>query len=141
MDAVSYEELLEREVRVITHVVGQSMEPLLHDRASIVVVEAVRSCPPRRGDVVLYRTGGVYILHRVLRIEPERYIIRGDNTWILEYVPRAHVLGTMTAFYRRPEGRETLPKDPAYRLYCALLPLIRIARRIVGKLRRIWKRS
>ena len=83
MEGVAYEEILEKDGRVITHVVGGSMLPLLHDRESIVIVEDVNRVPPRRGDVVLYRMSGRYILHRVLRIEREEYVIRGDNTWTL----------------------------------------------------------
>ena len=36
METVAYEELLERDGKIITHVVGWSMLPLLRDRESIV---------------------------------------------------------------------------------------------------------
>ena len=38
MESIAYEALLKRDGKVITHVVGNSMRPLLFDRASIVVV-------------------------------------------------------------------------------------------------------
>ena len=130
MEGVAYEELLKKDGRVITHVVGGSMLPLLHERESIVIVEDVGRVPPRRGDVVLYKMGGRYILHRVLRIEGEAYVIRGDNTWTLEHVPKTALLATMTGFFRRPKSRLTGRKNVVYRLYCLALPGIRWARRV-----------
>ena len=136
MESIAYEELLRRDGRVITHVVGNSMRPLLYDRESIVVVEDVQRVPPRRGDVVLYKMGGTYILHRVLRVKPEEYLIRGDNTWTLEHVPKAALLATMTGFCRHPEDRLVPRENAVYRLYRLALPGIRWARRCGGKVRR-----
>ena len=86
METIAYEELLARDGQVTTHVVGTSMLPLLHNRQSIVTVESVDRVPPRRGDVVLYKVNGTYILHRVMRIQGGDYLIRGDNTWVMEHV-------------------------------------------------------
>ncbi len=142
MASVAYEELLERDGRVITHVAGNSMLPLLLDRQSIVLVEDVRRVPPRRGDVVLYRTGGgTYILHRVLRAGPEEYLIRGDNTRMPEHVPKTTVLATMTGFYRRPDSRFISRTDAACRLYRLALPGIRWFRRGRNVLKRAIRRS
>ena len=141
MDTVAYEELLEKDGRVMTHVVGASMLPLLHDRESIVIVEAADRVPPRRGDVVLYKTGKTYILHRILKIRQNEYIIRGDNTWVKEHVPETALLATMTGFYRTPNGRLVSRNNPAYRLYRLALPVIRWARRIGNKIKRTLKHS
>ncbi len=140
MEPVAYEELLRRDGRVVTHVVGVSMRPLLLNRESIVVVEDARLVPPKRGDVVLYKAGGTYTLHRVLRVAPEEYLIRGDNTWVLEHVPKAALLATMTGFYRHPEGRFMTRSSVLYRLYCLLLPVIRWTRRLAAGLRRGLRR-
>ena len=140
MEAVAYEELLRKDGRVMTHVVGSSMKPLLHDRQSIVIVEDIRGVPPRKGDVVLYKTNGTYILHRIQRIEEKEYLIRGDNTWTDEHVPKGALLATMTGFYRTPDGKLITRDNPAYRLYRAALPAIRTARRAGGKARRILRR-
>lgn len=133
---IAYEELLRRDGQVISHVVGRSMLPLLHDRQSVVVVEDSDRVPPRKGDVVLYKVGGTYILHRVLQVKPDEYVIRGDNTWRLEHVPKTALLATMTGFYRKPDGPLVSPDNTAYRVYLACLPGIRWGRRIGGKLRR-----
>ena len=139
MESVAYEEVLAKDGMVVTHVVGNSMMPLLRDRESIVVVEAVDRVPPRRGDVVLYKTGGTYILHRVLRVKEEEYLIRGDNTWTMEHVPKAALLATMTGFYRHPEDRIVSRENVVYQIYCLTLPCIRWMRRISRKIKAIAK--
>ncbi len=136
MESVAYEELLKKDGQIITHVVGSSMLPLLRGRESIVVVEAADRVPPRRGDVVLYKAGGNYILHRVLRVRPEEYLIRGDNTWTIEHVPKATLLATMTGFYRHPDSRLVSRDSIVARLYTLALPGIRWGRRVLGKVRR-----
>ena len=133
MESVAYEEVLAKDGMVVTHVVGNSMMPLLRDRESIVVVEAVDRVPPRRGDVVLYKTGGTYILHRVLRVKEEEYLIRGDNTWTMEHIQKAALLATMTGFYRHPEDRLVSRENVLYRLYRVALPGVRWGRRCTGK--------
>ena len=140
MEPISYEELLRRDSKVITHVVGNSMLPLLRNRESIVVVEDACRVPPRRGDVVLYKTGDTYILHRVLRVRPEGYLIRGDNTWTLERVPKAALLATMTGFYRHAAGRLVSREDAAYRLYRLALPGIRWTLRVCRHAKRVTRR-
>ncbi len=137
METVAYEELLKRDGKIITHVVGRSMLPLLHDRESIVIVEAADQVKPRRGDVVLYKAQGTYILHRILREAGQEYLIRGDNTWTTEHVPKETVLATMTGFYRKPEGRLVTRNDLLYRFYRLALPGIRWGRRIGGKMRSV----
>ena len=137
MESVAYEELLDRDGQVMTHVVGSSMLPLLRDRQSIVLVEAVRLVPPKKGDVVLYKTNGTYILHRILRVRPGEYLIRGDNTWMIEHVPKAALLATLTGFCRTPEGKMISRNQPGYKLYQLFLPAIRVIRRAGRKMRRI----
>ena len=137
MKTVAYEELLEKDGKVMTHVVGSSMLPLLHDRESIVIVEAADRMPPKKGDVVLYKTGGTYILHRVMAIREKEYLILGDNTWTMEHVPKEALLATMTGFYRKAEGKLVTRENPGYRVYRILLPGIRWGRRIGSKMKRM----
>ena len=141
METIAYEELLAKDGRVMTHVVGRSMLPLLHDRQSIVIVEDIKNAPPEKGDVVLYKTNGTYILHRIRKIKENEYEIRGDNTWVTEHVPRENLLATMTGFYRTPESKLTERNNPAYKCYQAVLPVIRWTRRIGGKIRRMIRKA
>lgn len=135
-DPLSYEALLRRDGKVITHVVGDSMRPLLRDRESIVIVEDVKRVPPQKGDVVLYRAGGGYVLHRVMRADAAGYLIRGDNTLTYERVPKADVIATMTGYYRGPHSRMIARGGFCDWFYRAALRLIRLARRVRACIRR-----
>ena len=140
MENVDYETLLARDGHVMTHVVGSSMWPLLKDRQSIVLVRRVDLEPPKKGDVVLYRVGDMYVLHRIMRMLPEAYEIRGDNTWRMEYVPRDALLATMVSFYRDARGKEITRENLRYRIYCALLPAIRFVRKWGSRVKRVLKK-
>lgn len=138
LEHTGYEELLARDGQVVLHVVGHSMEPLLHDRQSIVVVTDIHQVTPRRSDVVLYKKNGTFILHRVLTAKQNSYIIRGDNGIECDYMMQKDVLGVMTGFYRAPESRLITRDSFDYRLYCAFLTPIRLACRMWSKLKSVF---
>ena len=139
MESIAYEELLQKDGKVITHVVGSSMLPLLHDRQSIVIVEDIKNVPPKKGDIVLYKTNGTYILHRIRKITETEYLIRGDNTWVIEHVRKTALLATLTGFYRTPDEKLITRNNAIYRIYQVVLPAIRWTLRIGGKIKRIIK--
>lgn len=98
------EQVLKTQGRGFFATVGDSMEPLLHNRQSTVVIEtAVHPLSP--GTVALYRRpSGEYVLHRIIRVERDAYRIRGDNRLQQERVPQEWVLGVMVGYY--PDERE-----------------------------------
>lgn len=110
-------------------VVGNSMYPMLRSRRDTIVV---RPCTGRlrQYDVALYKRGGKYVLHRVLEVRPEDYVIRGDNCLGKEYGIRdGDVLGVLTAFHR---GEHQVSLESSwYKLYvqiwCKIFPLRLIA--------------
>lgn len=59
-------------------IVGNSMEPKLH-RGDLAIVR--RQSAYRAGDVVLYdsRELGTKVLHRIVRVEGSRFVLKGDN--------------------------------------------------------------
>ena len=77
-------------------IVGSSMEPGLH-RGDLAVVRAQSSYQP--GDVVLYdsRELGTKVLHRIVRVDGGRFVLKGDNNSFLdgERPTREQVLGTL----------------------------------------------
>jgi len=89
-------------------IVGNSMEPGLH-RGDLAVVRAQSSYRP--GDVVLYdsRDLGTKVLHRIVREENGRYVLKGDNNSYLdvERPTQDQILGTL--WVRAPAvGRATV---------------------------------
>ncbi len=80
--------------------VGDSMEPILHNRKSTVVIKkAVNDLKPL--DVALYfrPSTETYVLHRVVKVRKTYYRICGDNRTYEEKVPKEWILGYMTGFF------------------------------------------
>ena len=94
------EEVLEREGKYIGPTVGVSMLPMLKTRRdSIVVSKKTERLKPL--DVALYRRGEHYVLHRVLWLTDDGYIIRGDNCYANEDIKEDAVIGVLTEFFRK----------------------------------------
>ena len=114
--SVRFEDVLARDGKLVYTCVGTSMLPMLRQRRDLVII-----VPPagrlRRYDIALYkRDSGRYILHRVLRVKKDGYVLCGDNQWRREYgVTDGRIIGVLTAFVR--DGREISVTDRRYRLY------------------------
>ena len=79
---------------------GTSMWPTLKGKGQIVVVEK-KEDELKKFDVALFVRGdGKYVLHRVVKVEKDCYIVRGDSQTYLEKVNKEQVLGVMTGFYK-----------------------------------------
>lgn len=136
MSAATFEEILARDGRLVYKAVGTSMEPMLRQNRDVVVIEPPRG-RLRRGEAALYRRGGRYVLHRVVAVKPEGYVMRGDNVNYTEQVSETDVIGVLTAFVR--DGKEHRATGVGFRL-CgrlrnALCPLRRLRRRLARR----WK--
>ena len=122
---------------------GVSMMPMLHDRRDTIVVEPAAQ-RLKKYDVALYRRGEDYVLHRVIKVLPDSYVIRGDNCIAKEYgITDADVIGKLTAFYRK-DKKINMDGVP-YRTYCAvavaLHPFVRFYVILSGKLKRFFARK
>ena len=94
--------------------VGVSMYPMLKNRRDTIIVRP-KTERLKPLDVALYRRGNDYILHRVLSLTDEGYIIRGDNCYSDEIVPEDAVIGVLTEFYRK--DKHYLCTDEKYLRY------------------------
>ena len=120
---------------------GVSMLPMLHQNRDIIVIVPLKG-RLKKYDAVLYKRGGSYILHRIVGVRDEEYLIRGDNTYRLEHVPQETVIGVLTGFVRN--GKSYTAEDTGYQIYCriwnAIYPLRKmlfLMRRIAGKTARM----
>lgn len=111
------EQEVERQDHILLQTTGISMEPLLHNRKSTVVIKK----PPKRlnkYDVVLFRrASGEYVLHRILKVRQRDYLICGDNGIYKEPVAREQILGIMTGFYPDMGERYISCEDLEYQRY------------------------
>lgn len=136
------EEILQRDGMLVAPAVGASMWPMLRSRRDTVVVHATgadAAAPvPETGDVVLYRAGGQYVLHRIVGRWPDgAWRVRGDNTTADERVSAAQVMGILTEWYRgdhRINCRQSGWYRRYWRLWLAIWPLRRV-------LMRTWRRT
>lgn len=139
-------ELLENGAYVLK-TAGTSMRPLFKEGRDTVIIERAEH-PLKKYDVVLYRAGeGRYVLHRVLSVCDGYYIIRGDNTFVLEKVPFDEVVGVLTSFHRGKSFHRV--SEFGYKLYSRfwnfiypIRALFRGLRLFLGRLyRKIFKRK
>lgn len=126
------EDILKEEGVYVSITSGISMYPLLRDRKDTIVV---RPCRERlkKYDVPLYRCGERYILHRILKVYPDHYVIRGDNCVQKEYVADDQILGVLTQIYRN--GKLVSTDDFCYRSYAKIWTLIYPLRYLYKRIR------
>ena len=98
-----------------TNTVGKSMKPLFKTHRDAVVLKK----PDReikKYDVVMFtHPSGKYVLHRVVGIKNDFYVIRGDNTFVREFVPKDCVIAYMAAFNRK--GKHHSIDEFGYKFY------------------------
>lgn len=104
---------------IVYTIKGTSMMPLLRQYRDIVEIRPKGEHRCKKYDVVLYKRGENYILHRVLRVLSDGYIIAGDHNTFLEYdIKDEHIIGVMVRMIR--DGKEISMTDKKYRSYVHL---------------------
>mgnify|MGYP004501445107 FL=1 len=99
----------------VSTTVGVSMYPMLRNRRDTIMIKPVAG-RLKRYDVPLYRRGDDYVLHRIVAVKPEGYVICGDNCMKREYnITDQQIIGVLDGFYR--DGKEVDMNGWKYRLY------------------------
>ena len=115
----SFEEVLEKDGVLVYTNVGYSMMPLLRQNKDLIEIRRKGPSRCKKYDVVFYRRGNRHILHRILRVLPEGYIIAGDhNTQVETDIRDQDILGVMTRVIRN--GKTIHPDDFLYQIYVHL---------------------
>ncbi len=98
---------------------GTSMRPLFKTHRDVIIVKKPQG-ELKKYDVALYRapTGENCILHRVIGVRDDVYLIRGDNTFFVERVPKDRVIAVLTEFNRA--GKRHSVEEFGYKLYSRL---------------------
>ena len=114
----TFEDFLKEKGYIVYTNVGTSMLPLLREHRDILEIRPLMR-KPRKYDVVFYKKGEKYILHRVLKVLPDGkgYLIAGDhNIFIERDVTDDMILGRMTRIIRN--GKEiNVDEECGYKLY------------------------
>lgn len=140
------EEVLQEQGMFVSTTSGTSMYPMLRDRQDTIIVKPYKG-RLKKYDVPLYKCGNRYILHRIIEVLPDSYVICGDNCERKECgITDEQILGVLTGFYRgsKQVDMESWQYKAYARLACATYPLRRVrgfARKVVGKIRRVLKKG
>jgi hypothetical protein len=115
----TFEEELQQNGKLIYTNVGDSMMPLLRQNRDLMIIEKPNG-RLKKYDVPLYkRDSGQYVLHRILKVRKDDYIICGDNRWSREYgITDGHIIGVLTGIVR--DGKTISVQDKKYLLYVHL---------------------
>lgn len=143
MNKSSFEqELNEKGVLVYTNV-GDSMLPLIRQNRDLIIIKKHQG-RLKKYDVPLYkRDSGQYVLHRVLKVRRNDYVLCGDNRCNKEYgISDKHIIGVLTAVKRN--GRTINVTDRKYRIYvhlwCDFFPIRAAIIRLRTLIKKIKKR-
>ena len=131
----SIRDSLDRNGFIMSEVKGVSMLPTLRQCRDKVIIEVPKN-DLQKGDMVLYvRFDGAYVLHRIIEVRADEYLIRGDNTYIIEYVPKKNIVGIVTHIIRNDTMIDT--NNPAYSNYLFILDKLYPLRKKLWQLRKI----
>ena len=115
-ETLNFEKYLDENGSLIYSNVGVSMLPLLRQGKDLFILEKKKSERFKIGDVVLYRRNNKYVLHRIIDVRENDYVILGDNCTEKEYgIKNVDILAIMTGFIRN--GKKYSINDFIYKIY------------------------
>ncbi|MCI8307067.1 MAG: hypothetical protein HFH14_03355 [Lachnospiraceae bacterium] len=145
-DKKTFEEEISESGRLVYTNVGTSMMPLLRQNRDLMIIRKPDGrC--QRYDVPLYkRNDGKYVLHRILKVNNDSYVLCGDNCRRREYgITDRQIIGVLSAVVR--DGRTIPVSDWRYRVYAHIWcdffyirVIILWLKEIYGRLKRKLKR-
>lgn len=140
-DTTSFEEMLDRNGYLVYTNVGISMMPLLRQGKDVMEIRKKGSERCKKYDAVLYKVKDKYILHRIIKVRKNDYVIVGDNCFRKEYgIKDSQILGVLTGIVRN--GKHIAVTDKKYRCYvhlwCDFYPIragILYSRALLGRVK------
>lgn len=116
MSKSSFEEELDKKGILVYTNKGNSMYPLIRQEKDVLIIKKVNT-RLKKMDIPLYkRESGQYVLHRIIKVNENDYVIRGDNTYYNETGIRDdQILGVLSGVIR--EGKEISVNSLSYKIY------------------------
>ena len=135
MSKSSFEEELDKKGILVYTNKGNSMYPLIRQGKDVLII---KKCNTRlkKMDVPLYkRESGQYVVHRIIKVNENDYVIRGDNTYSNETGIRDdQILGVLSGVIR--SGKEISVNSFGYKLYSYFWYYTYYLRKIIIKIKR-----
>jgi len=103
---------------------GTSMRPFFKDNHTIVQLKKFDTY--HKGDVVLFQYENQVLLHRIIKIKDDKYMIQGDGAYRKEIVDKDAIYGKVISFIGQSPQYER-----NYKIWMALRPFRRILLKIV----------
>ena len=127
---MTYEEYLEQNGEMTYTNRGISMLPLLKQGRDLFTIRKKGAERCQKYDVVLYRRPPEsYVLHRIVAVRPDDYILLGDNCLNKETgITDRDIIGVMTGYVRNGKAHST--DDFGYMLYSRWIVLTYPVRRM-----------
>ncbi len=145
MSNSSIEEEIKTNGRLVYSNRGRSMLPLIREGKDAVVLVRPQG-RLRKYDVPLYKPTpfeGKYVLHRIIKVRDNDYVIRGDNCISKEVGIKDEDIVGVLASVLRSGGKELKTSDFGYRVYSHvwvwLFPFRYVWSRFKSVVRRIVK--
>lgn len=126
----SPEQFLAEKGEYVAATEGCSMYPLLKDKQYAVKIVPANG-RLKKYDAALFRRGKQLVLHRVIRVYPDRYYIRGDNCEGGEYVADGQIVGVLSEITGR--NKHIRITDKSYILYSRLTVFFYPCRSVIKK--------
>lgn len=110
---------------------GRSMRPMLNGSCTVTIRKAEGRL--KRLDLPLYQTrDGQFVLHRVVKVLPDSYVMLGDSNLLREEgITDGQIVGVVCAFCRG--GKKHTTAEPLYRLYCRVWTALPLLRRLLPR--------
>lgn len=115
----NFENIINKYGKLIYTNVGNSMMPLLRERKDLLIIEKPKGRLKKYAVPLYKRSSEQYVLHRILKVRKEDYVICGDNRWQKEYgITDQQIIGVLTGIVR--DGKVITINSWRYRLYVHL---------------------
>ena len=145
MIKTTYEEYLAEHGELTLTNVGVSMQPMIKQGRDMFTLTKKTAERCKKYDVVLYRVPpDRYVMHRIVEVRKNDYVILGDNCMNKEYgIKDEDIIAVLTRFVR--DGKEIDVRDAGYMLYAkawySLYPLRRAAKKAKAKIRSVIRKK
>ncbi len=138
MTKSSFEQVIAERGELIYTNVGDSMYPLIKPRDLLVIKKP--ELPLKRLDIPLYkRDNGQYVLHRIIKVRKEDYLICGDNRVYAESgITDKHIIGVLTDIIRNEKTISVY--TPSKRIYAHLYSDFMPIKRLLFRCAHVFKR-
>ena len=141
----SVREILEETGKYTSFTAGRSMWPLIHhQKDNIIVIKPKERL--KKYDIALYEDNGKYILHRVIEVHPDHYLIIGDNCLRKEYVTDDMICGVLAGFYKNGKHYIDCQNGTLQKIYSRIWtglypirPALLFMERAAAKIKRVLK--